>query len=295
MLTLPSETLFHLYCTFLEAREIVLLEGVRYYYVLASFPQPPSNFFEKVCRDLLIFSRENRSLWLSILNGLDLDHAPVIPFGRDVSNLSTEDLRRIVIKATRAFENWHYRGGPRFTRKVVFTKEMLGSSRSIQCVRLSSEGRYLFVARLFGTLECWDVESQELVLYYNPFPELLKWNTPRKSSSAWGTTQFAYSFHEEEQRIVIFAVSTSRTQFFSKTDCRDTLKIEEAVILLNAPKKTYRIPFKGCFGIPGDDLHIDGDYVLVRSVGSGQFGVFNWRKGQVLRIYVRFFSTSNRS
>lgn len=116
----------------------------------------------QTCRTLHILSN-SKNLWMSLLSRLDYDHAPDVLPHVDLGTLRTEEIKKLVVRATRGYRNWHSPGGPRVIDKRVFQfpssfypKMMLAGCdyMLVKSVRTS----------IFGV---WSIEQEVLVSLYD--------------------------------------------------------------------------------------------------------------------------------
>ena len=114
---------------------------------------------QKTCTELRDAVR-SKLVWLINLRRLDHTCAPNVPFGVDVTDLPYEKLRAIVIEACRIHKNamaGHVEN--RFRQQIKLVDPIVvngpdgeralphGVARDSGAVRLSPDGRYLFVTR----------------------------------------------------------------------------------------------------------------------------------------------------
>ena len=106
-----------------------------------------------------------KSIWLSLIRDLDIDHAPDLPYHIDLDSLSLEDLKMVTLRAIRGHSNWTSGKGP------VVTNEVLSVARCQDTpARVEHEHPFIALIRnryailsLSNDIKCWDTQLETTI------------------------------------------------------------------------------------------------------------------------------------
>ncbi|KAL5498871.1 hypothetical protein ACEPAH_1389 [Sanghuangporus vaninii] len=135
---------------------------------------------ERSCRTLRdFFSQPNRPLWMHILGELDEFHAPDLPPHIILDSLSSDELKRLSMRAAIGHANWSKpsSSGPWITRKCIIKPKnkggMLGDLKQDKHIREvmkivpgGAGEEFLFILWSEGYLQCWDVKKNTAIWTY---------------------------------------------------------------------------------------------------------------------------------
>ena len=101
-------------------------------------------------------------MWLSLLQSLDVLHAPDLPPGIALRSLSTSDLRSRVVRAERSFATWNSGRALSASRSLEISIDPYVDSETYERLdpRLLPGGQRLVVNNN-GRLEIWSLEPRQ--------------------------------------------------------------------------------------------------------------------------------------